>query len=208
MSLRRLVVACAFLVVGVGSVPAQAQYFRNNGISFLLGWKGLGDTVDGISREKIWNVSDQATIGAGYFTAVGYNLWLDLLQAEIGIGTERLVEGRPRAPMFSFSATSGVRYFFLEERFRPFVGAHLQYMQLIPSIETTQIPRNVLTNYSPFWVGARLGGGAEYYFADEFSVLLHLDATALVGLNAPPPGGLATYVLPQFSGGLAANIYF
>jgi hypothetical protein len=208
MSLRRLVVACAFLIVCVGSVPAQAQYFRNNGISILVGWKGLGDTVDGISKEKIWNVSDQVTVGAGYFTAVGYNLWLDILQAEIGIGKERLVTGREPGPMFSFSATSGVRYFFLEERFRPFVGAHLQYLQLINVTGSTEIPINTLTGSSPFWVGARLGGGAEYYFADEFSMLAHVDGAAFVGLNVPPPGGLATFVLPQFSGGLAANIYF
>ncbi len=207
MSLRRLVVACAFLVVCVGSVPAQAQYFRNNGISFLLGWKGLGDTVDGISREKIWNVSDQATIGAGYFFALGYNLWADT-RVEIGIGRERLVTGRQPGPMFSLSVSPGVRYFFLEERFRPFVSAHLQYLNLINVTGSTEIPFNSLTGLNPFWVGAVGGGGAEYYFADEVSLIAHVEAAAFFGLNVPPPGGLATYVLPQFSGGLGVNFYF
>ncbi len=204
MSLRRFLVACALLV----AVPAQAQYFRNNGVGVQLGWKGLGSTIDGLTGVKIWNMTDQVTVGAGYFTAIGYNLWFDILQAEIGIGAERIVTGREPGPLFSFSGTSGVRYQFLEERLRPYIGAHIQYLQIIAVTPNPEIPTNALTGSAPFWVGLRGTGGLEYYLADEVSLLAHLDVAGFVGLNTPPPNGAQTFVLPQISGGLHANIYF
>ena len=208
MSLRRFFIACAFLVVVVGAAPAGAQYFRNNGIGIQLGWKGLGSTIDGLTGLKIWNMTDQVTVGAGYFTAIGYNLWFDILQADIGIGSERIVSGREPGPIFSFSGTSGVRYQFLEERIRPYIGAHIQYLQIISVTPNPEIPTNALTGTAPFWVGLRGTGGVEYYLADEVSILAHLDLAGFVGLNSPPPNGAQTYVLPQVSGGLHANIYF
>ncbi|HEY1101646.1 MAG TPA: hypothetical protein VGF99_22090, partial [Myxococcota bacterium] len=140
MTVSRFFAACAFVVALAGAAPAEAQYFRNNGIGVQVGWKGLGSTIDGLTGLKLWNVSDQVTIGAGYFTAVGYNLWFDILQAEIGIGAERQVRNREPGPMFSFSGTTGLRYFFLEERFRPYVGGHIQYLQLIPVLANPEVP--------------------------------------------------------------------
>lgn len=207
-SLRRLLVGGVFFATLAAASPAQAQFFRNNGISVLAGWKGLGSTFDGLTGSKIWNMSDQGTIGLGYYTALGYQLWFDILQAEIGMGAERLVTGRQPGPIFSFSATSGVRYIFLEERVRPFVSAHLQYLQIIPVIENPEIPTNALTGNAPFWVGARLGGGCEFFIMDEVSLLAHVGMTAFTGLNSPPPGGVTTFVLPQANAGLNANIYF
>jgi hypothetical protein len=211
MSLRRLVLACVFFSALVGAAPAQAQYFRNNGIAVLTGWKGLGSTWDGATGQKIWNMSDQGTIGMGYFTALGYNLFFDILQAEIGMGAERLVTGRAPGPIFSFSATSGVRYNFLEEGIRPFVSGHVQYLQIIPVTPDPEIPTNALTGNAPFWVGARVGGGCEFFIMDEVSLLAHLGMTVFTGLNSPPPGatpGITNFLLPQANGGLTAHIYF
>jgi hypothetical protein len=211
MSSRRLVVAFVVAWALCGAAPAQAQFFRNNGISVLVGWKGLGSTWDGATGEKIWNLSDQGTIGMGYFTALGYNLFFDVLQAEIGMGAERLVTGRQPGPMFSFSATSGVRYNFLEERVRPFVSGHLQYLQIIPVTPNPEIPTNALTGNAPFWVGARVGGGCEFFVMDEISLLAHAGLTAFTGLNSPPPGaapGITNFLLPQAHGGLTAHVYF
>ncbi len=206
-SLRKIVLAVV-LLSGLVSTEANAQFFRNNGIGVQLGWKGLGSTFDGLTGLTIWNVTDQVTIGAGYYTAIGYQMWFDIFQAEIGIGGERIVSGRDPGPIFSFSGTSGVRYFFLEEGLRPFVGAHIQYLQLIPGAANPQIPTNAFTGSSPFWVGLRVGGGVEYYFMDELSLVAHLHVAGFTGLNEPPPGGVQTFVLPQASGGLHLNIYF
>lgn len=208
MSLRALLVA-VFLIAGLGSQEASAQYFRNNGIAFHAGWKGLGSTFDGLTGLVLWNVTDQVTIGAGYHTTIGYNLWLDILKVEIGGGAERLVEERAAAPIFSLGVSPiGVRYFFLEERFRPYVGAHVQYFQLIPVAADAPVPKNAFTANQPFWVGVTAGGGIEYYFFDEVSFSAHLDLAAYTGFNEPPPGGTQTFVLPAASGGITANIYF
>ncbi len=208
LSFRRLLVLGVFLAALTGAQPAEAQFFRNNGISVLTGWKGLGSTFDELSGSKIWNMSDQGSIGMGYFTALGYQLWFDILQAEIGMGAERIVTGRQPGPIFSFSGTSGVRYIFLEERIRPFVGAHVQYLQIIPVVENPEIPTNAFTGNAPFWVGARLSGGCEFFIMDEVSILAHLGMAGFTGLNTPPPGGVQTFVLPMANGGINANIYF
>jgi hypothetical protein len=211
MSCRRLVVVFVVAWVLCGAAPAQAQFFRNNGISVLAGWKGLGSTWDGATGEKIWNISDQGTIGMGYFTALDYNWFWDIAQVEIGIGAEELIEGRPRAPMFSVTGMTGVRYNFLEERVRPFVSGHVQYLQLIPVTPDPDIPNNTLTNNFPFWVGARVGGGCEFFLIDEVSLLAHAGLTAFTGLNSPPKEaspGITNFLLPQANAGLTAHIYF
>jgi hypothetical protein len=174
-----------------------------------VGWKGLGTTWDTIVGQTLWNVSDQVTVGAGYYTAIGYQLWFDVVQAEIGMGAEGIV-ARDRLPMFSFSGTSGIRYFFLEERVRPYVGAHIQYLQLIPVAAGSNVPNNAFTGNAPFWVGLRVGGGVEWYFQDEMSLVAGLHLAGFTGLNTPPPvgGSAQTFVLPQASGGLNLNIYF
>lgn len=201
---------CAIFVCATfGSSDAQAQYFRNNGIGFHVGWTGLGSTFDGLAGQKIWNVTDQVTIGAGYFTSLGYNLWLDIGKVDLGGGAERIVDNRDAAPIFSLAvAPIGLRYFFLEERLRPYVSAHVVYFQLIPVAADAPIPTNAFTGNAPFWVGLKAGGGLEYYAFDEVSFLASLELAAYTGLNEPPPGGSPTFVLPQASGGLSVNVYF
>jgi hypothetical protein len=208
MNCRRIVLALVVFMSAFGATDAQAQFFRNNGISVIGGWKGLGTTFDGLTGQVLWNIEDQVTVGAGYYTAIGYDLWFDIFSAEIGIGSERLVAGREPGPIFSFSATSGIRYQFLSEKIRPFVGAHLQYLQLITVLPNPDVPVNSLTGDSPFWVGLRLGGGCEFFILDEVSLMASLHIAGFTGLNSPPAGGSPTFILPQASGNLAANIYF
>jgi hypothetical protein len=211
MSLRRLVVLVLLVWALGGSAPAQAQFFRNNGLSVLVGWKGLGSTWDGATGEKIWNLSDQGTVGMGYFRALDYNWFWDVAQVEIGMGAERQVTGRDPGPMFSVSGTTGVRYNFLEERVRPFVSGHVQYLQIIPVTPNPEIPTNAFSDNFPFWLGARVGGGCEFFVVDEVSLLAHAGLTAFTGLNSPPPGaspGITNFLLPQANAGLTAHIYF
>jgi hypothetical protein len=202
---RLLLLAC--LVAGVGfASPAQAQFFRNQGVSFSAGWLGLGTTWDGLTSQKLWNIHDQGALGAGYFTAIGYNLWLDAA-ASIGASTTRITEA-DFEPIFSFNLSTGLRYNFLEERLRPFVSGHIHYLQIIPVTANPPIPTNAFLGNAPFWVGGRAGGGVEYIFADEMSVLLELNVGGFVGANTPPPNGPQTFVLPAATGRLGYQIYF
>jgi hypothetical protein len=204
--MRRLLFLVA-LVVAFSSAPARAQFFRNQGMSVSAGWLGLGSTWDAAFESKLWNIHDQATLGAGYFTALGYNLWFDSHVA-LGASTVRVTREVNGEPIFSLSVSPGLRYNFLEERFRPFFGAHLDYLQIIPVTAAPDIPRNTFLGNAPFWVGLRAGLGVEYIFADEMSVLLEANMAGYVGANAPPQNGPATFVLPASTARLAWLVYF
>lgn len=189
------------------AAPTEAQFFRNQGVAFSAGWLGLGTTWDQAFKSQLWNIHDQPTLGAGYFTALGYNLWFDS-QVSLGGSTVRVTSEKNGEPIFSLGVSPGVRYNFLEERFRPFVGAHLHYLQIIPTTAAPDIPRNTFLGLAPFWVGARVGAGAEYIFADEQSFLIEANMAGFVGANAPPTGGPATFVLPASTARLAYLVYF
>jgi opacity protein-like surface antigen len=204
--MRRLLLLVA-LATALFAAPADAQFFRNQGVAFSAGWLGLGTTWDQAFRSKLWNIHDQPTLGAGYFTALGYNLWFDS-QVSLGGSTVRETTAVNGEPIFSLNISPGVRYNFLEERFRPFVAAHLHYLQIIPTTAAPDIPRNTFLQLAPFWVGARAGLGAEYIFADEQSVLLEANMAGFVGANAPPANGPATFILPASTARLSYLIYF
>jgi hypothetical protein len=204
--MRRLLFLVA-LVVTCSSAPAQAQFFRNQGVAFSAGWLGLGSTWDAVAGAPLWNIHDNVTGGAGYFSALGYNLWFDSL-VQLGVGMVRISNQQNGEPIFSLGVSPGIRYNFLEERFRPFVSAHIHYLQIIPVTAAPPIPVNTFFGNAPFWVGARAGFGAEYIFVDEQSVLLELNMAGFVGANAPPLNGPTTFVLPASSARLAYLVYF
>ena len=201
MRLRALVVVA---VVFACAAPAQAQFFRNNAFSFDVGWQGMGTTFDAIAGDKLWNINDQVTLGAGYATALGYQLWLDA-HASVGVSTVRITD-LDIEPIVTLNLWSGVRYNFLEEGFRPFISVAGQYLQVVTA--STNIPLNALFANAPFWVGARVGGGAEYFFLEDQSLLLDAQIAAYFGANSPPPGGIASLVLPATLVRLGYQIYF
>ncbi len=193
-----VVVACA-----APAAPAGAQFFRNNAFTGAVGWQGMG-TFDAIVGEKLWNINDQGTIGAGYTTALGYDFWYDL-DVSIGLSTVRISD-QPLEPIVTLGVfPAGARYNFLDERFRPFLSASGgTLVVLTPSVN---IPVNALFG-TPFWAGVRLGGGAEYFFADDQAIMLDAQAVIFVGANSPPPGGIASVILPATSVRLVYHIYF
>jgi hypothetical protein len=198
-----LALSCLFAVSFFFAEPAQAQ-FRNNGMQFPhVGWQGLGTSTDwfnGIfSSQNRWNASDQAVIGVGYFRAVGYDLWLDF-QTTIGLGLGISV-GVNNAPVLSLGVGTGLRYNFLDEEHRPYVSGHIQYMHMFYDPAVVQgIPINPLLGQS-FWVGPRLGGGYEYFFAEEMSLQGDLGLAWYISL-ASLPGHISP------SAKLAYNFYF
>jgi hypothetical protein len=195
------------VVVALAAAPSRAQFFRNQGVAFSAGWQGLGSTWDAAAGAPLWNIHDQVTLGAGYFSALGYNLWFDSL-VQLGASTVRISDQANGEPIFSLGVSPGIRYNFLEERFRPFVSAHIHYLQIIPVTAAPAIPRNTFLGSAPFWVGARAGLGAEYIFGDEQSFLLEATMAGFVGANAPPLNGPATFVLPASTARLAYLVYF
>jgi hypothetical protein len=204
MRLRLLLVV---VLASAFASPASAQYFRNNAFTIKAGWMGLGSTWDSATGLKMWNMSDQVQIGAGYSYALGYQLWLDT-SATLGMGALRIPDDEFGGQQLIADLTidTGLRYNFLEERVRPFISGHINYLQVVTP--SAQIPANTLTG-APFWVGARVGGGLELFHVDEQSVLIEATITGYVGINSPPkPNGDLTYVLPATQAQLSYQIYF
>ena len=176
-----LVVAATFL----GAAPASAQ-FRNNGLQLPnVGWTSMGTTSDFINRSYgvPWGATDQITLGVGYFRAMGYNLWWDN-QTALGFGGS-VNKGLYAKTVVSLNVSTGLRYNFLDEKHRPFVAGHIHYVQLF-NTEGSEVQGNAALGGAPLWVGGRVGGGYEWFFAEEMSVQGELDGVVFFNLDHPP----------------------
>jgi hypothetical protein len=195
----------AVAVVALSASPALAQ-FRNHGVQLPnAGWLALGTSTDGINDSlgiAAWNATDQGTLGAGYFGAIGYNAWTDT-QVAIGFGVDADARSTAtaRVPVFSLAVSTGLRLNLLDMEHRPFVSAHIQYLHLIPG-GAVNLPRNDVLAGQHFWVGPRLGAGYEYFFVDELSVQAEVGAIALIGFSQN------NVLRPAAVGRLSFNVYF
>lgn len=186
----------ATLVFGVAA-PAAAQ-FRNNSFQFELGGMGYGTTMDVLLRPigAQWVITDQITLSAGGMRMISDNIWYDG-DATVGVG-QGIANGAGFAGVFSASTSQGIRYNFLDEKHRPFVAGHLVINSLFAPFELAAPPPvNTILGQS-LWIGARLGGGYEYYFMDEISVQGEVNAVAFVDI--PPK--------LSWTSRLGINIYF
>jgi hypothetical protein len=204
--MRRLLLLVS-VATALFAARADAQFFRNGGISGSVGWHGMGSTWDAASGAPLWNINDQVTFGARGFAALGYNLWFEA-GGGIGLSSVRISESDNGEWIFSGMFTSGLRYNFLEERFRPFVSGHINYLTLFPAPAAGTIPLNNWFGGSANWGGFSAGGGFEYIFADEQSVLLEAQMIGYLGANTAVAGGSRTFALPASSARLAYQVYF
>jgi len=196
--------AVVALVATMGFARPAAAQWRNFGVQIPnAGWLALGNTTDALNDQinnKRWNATDQFTIGAGFFAAVGYNLWSDS-QIAIGIGSVNVSQLPQPEPVFSVSVSTGLRFNFLDEKVRPFVSGHIHLLTLINPL-LADIPTNAILGSVPTWIGPRLGGGVELFFVEEQSIQLEVGAIALLGFA---DGGI---VRPSALGRLSWNVYF
>lgn len=195
-----LLLVGAVLLTGAlfGAKPASAQ-FRNNGLQLNAGWISMGTTSDWINRSynTAWGATDQVTLGIGYFRAIGYNLWWDN-QTAVGFGGA-INAGVTAKTVVSLNVSTGMRYNFLDEKHRPYVAGHIHYVQMF-NTEGTEVLGNAALGGQPLWVGGRLGGGYEWFFAEEMSLQGELDGVVFFNLDHPPK---LSAILR-----LAYNVYF
>lgn len=197
-----VVTAGLFVAISLGASPAQAQY-RNNGMKIpSVGWLSLGTSSEWLNTavggpSNAWNATDQATLGVGYFRAVGYNLWFDV-DTVLGFGGA-LTNTDPRT-LVSLLVSVGMRYNFLDEKHRPFVAGYIQYLQFF-NAEGTLVAGNEVLGGFPLWVGLRPTVGYEWFFADEMSLQGEVAPIAFIGLDQFAPKLSA---LVRFS----YNVYF
>lgn len=166
------------------ATPAHAQ-FRNNGLQFNTGWIAMGTTTDGINRNfgQTWGATDQVTLGVGYFRAMGYQLFWDN-QTAVGFGGATNL-GTAAKTVVSLNVSTGLRYNLLDERHRPFVSGHFHYVQMM-NTEGTTVQGNAALGGAAFWVGARVGGGYEWFFDEEMSLMGELNGVVFANLDQNP----------------------
>ena len=213
--------AVVIVVVGLAAPAAHAQ-FRNQGVDFHLGWIGLG-TWDRVlhggspARQNIgvgapeagWNLTDEPTLGAGYFHAIGYQAWWDF-QVGLGAFTTVIDDGDKLSPVITLNTSLGIRYNFLEERFRPFIAGHIHYLQLLafPSVAKAiaPVPGNGFLGNDPLFFGLSPSGGVEWVFGDEQSLSLEVGIQGYLVPDADR--GLGGLFLPSSTARVAYLIYF
>jgi hypothetical protein len=218
---------------GMASTSAHAQY-RNNAVQlpsvgYMAMWTAdqpikllLTNLNVGNDTDWQWNSSDHITLGTGYSRALGYNLWYEV-QAAVGFGAATYppsgVNFPQVHPLVSLSTSTGLRYNFMDEDYRPFVAGHINYLWLYntqgPSGESLGIQTNELLGGQSMWVGIRTGAGFEWFFMaslrgwgmdiplfyDEMSAQLEADTLFFVSLSQNP-------INPSGTVRLSYNIYF
>lgn len=198
-----VVVLGLFCAVAFAADDARAQ-FRNNGMKIpSVGWLSLGYTSDWLNETvggplNRWNASDQATLGVGYFRAVGYDLWFDV-DTVLGFGAG-ISTGAQQRTLVSLLVSLGLRYNFLDEKHRPFVAGYIQYLQFF-NVEGSEIAGNDQLGGYPLWVGLRPTLGYEWFFLEEMSFQGEVAPIVFIGLDQPAP---------KFSAlvRLSYNVYF
>jgi hypothetical protein len=180
----------ALLVIGtlMFAASASAQY-RNNALEVTSGWAFMG-SLDPINESyaslNAWGVTDQFVIGAGIKSAIGYSAFFES-EASLGFGGGINV-GAVAKTVVGLYLSAGGRYNFLDEKFRPFVAGHIQYLQFF-NTEGTEVRGNAALGGAALWVGLRPVVGAEYFFMEENSLQVDLSPTVYVNLDQAPKFG-------------------
>ncbi len=168
----QLVVASALLFFS-NAVNAQhfgKQVFRVPVVGWLLANSSLPFLSNGSPQIKL---NDEFLTGLGYsFSVYDYKLWITT-EFDVGFGT--LAPDNSR--VVSINASTGLRYNFLDQKIRPFVGLTFEYFQAFTS-------SNSFNGYQlPASFGFRPNGGLEWIFASEMSFQAELGFLVLFNLD-------------------------
>lgn len=157
------------------SIPCQAQYFNRSAMQLpLIGWMGLDTTASALvlKNAKPWQSSDQVQIGFGYMHAIwSYNLWW-ITQGAVAFGFETNTASNI---LIGINASSGLRYNFMTEYWRPFLAGQVEYLQFFHQTSNTQ----------NWWLGFLLGPGVEWIFADDMGLQLETGMHVLSDFSNP-----------------------
>ena len=163
------------------SIPSQAQYFNRNALQLpLVGWMGLGTTAPALvlPNAKPWQSSDQVQPGFGYMHAIwSYNLWW-IVQTAVTFGFEANTTSNGTSNIIiGLNASSGLRYNFMTEYWRPFLAGQFEYLQFFHQSNN---------NAQTYWLCFLLGPGVEWIFADDMGLQLETGAHILSDFSTLP----------------------
>ncbi len=147
----------------------------------------------GFLQVQSFGVDNQVAIGAEYSGAIGYQTWWF---AETAVGFGKAGDPGEKRTIASAHGALGVRYYFTNQIFRPFISGSLNYLQFIGKAQTLWFEHN----YTPIWIGLKPAAGLEWQFAQEMSVQLEASYGIFVNFSDP--------FKHTFAGKLSYNLYF
>ena len=157
----------AILWIGLCSTMASAQYAPNS--------TGLG--VMAVAGNDTLRLDAQWGVGLMGSRQIGVGSWSWTYRGVIAATTA--IDDPVRTTFLPAWIGTGLRYDFMDDRFRPFLMASGTYYQL------TNAPADF--EAGTYMVGAGLRAGVEHYIASEISLQLDLGGTWFVQLDRTDP---------------------
>lgn len=158
----RAALCCVLLSTSSAAIAATGSFAnRSLGVG-LGGFKLLGETplID-------WGAP--LTLEGGLYLENGWDFYLRVPLMLLK------QNANPDQPLiFAFGGQLGVRYLFLEESVRPYLGAHLAGLYLV---------RDALPNY---FVGPGANAGLEFFVVESISIGARAYVDLYLNLNQPP----------------------
>lgn len=162
--MKRLV--CALSIAGalLASGDANAQ-FQNRSLSAHIGYLDL-DQVAGVVDWGIpLGLYYTSYIESGFEWTFGvHGMLLSVTAGDEVIGH-----------VFGGGGGSGLRYLFLEETLRPYLGVELTYLGIAFG--------NLGVDLNPHWVGLGPNAGVDYFLTDTFSLGLKVQFNVYAALS-------------------------
>ncbi len=132
---------------------------------------------------------------AGYYIESGFDLYLrvqiSLVRQGVGFGADRNNPGF----LFGIGGQLGIRYLFLEESIRPYVGVHLAGMGLPSELRVGP----------PGYGGLGINGGVDFFLSDSISLGLRGYFDLLMSVRGDTGDFI---VLPLPGAVISINTYF
>jgi hypothetical protein len=161
---------------------AHAQYFARNSVQLpSVGWMAMDSTM-GTVNPILWGLNDQVQIGTGYGRDLyDLRLWW-VTETAIGFAGVNYPGAPSSRIAITFEAETGVKYNFLNQRWRPFVGFMVGFLQIFNAYRSAFYPY-LLTGFS--WGTIRPMVGLEWIFTNDMSFELESGYVLLTNFENP-----------------------
>ncbi len=171
------------LAVVLGATQATAASFNNRWLGLSAGYTSLN-----ADSEPITSIVP-ITVEAGFHIDNGFEAYLRL-PFNVAYSRFGVTADGGGGVVLGTGGQLGVRYIFLEEDFRPWVGIHFSGLYFFRDAQIG----------APFLFGGGLNGGAEYFVGESVSIGGRLFGDLFVVLNQPLRFGIgaAAYVSVYF----------
>lgn len=174
-------ISMCFLMLSGMSSDAFAQYFARNSVQLpCVGWLGLDSSFSG-ANDPTWGADDQIQVGTGYARDLSaLKLWW-ITETAFGISYVNY-PGAPSSRMaISIQGGTGIKYNFLVQYWRPFIGLMAEVFQIF----NFQDSRFISEVAAPTWGALRPMLGLEWMFANDMSLEVESGYIMLINFEDP-----------------------